>query len=428
MTQARCILAARFVSALFASMIALTAIPALAQSRPRAVVLRFEGWRAEQARRAAMQGLEQGYELVPEQALVDTASRLGVDVSTPEGMATVVEDLRVELVVGGFVEGTGRRATTTVWIMDIRGNELTRRTTSAPSGRGGTQDIAVAASEAAAEGIAVLHRPPPEPIEVPRDEPETAHEVAPDHHMMREDVDVSGRWNQPIVRALAGLRIRNRTAAISPNAEQHRFDADFFPDIQLAVELRPLALSPGAERGLYFAVSGGFSAGLSYVRRDGQTRDMMTYDFEVDAGYGLVLAEMVELVFSAGFGIDGFDLSDWLPTPGAPDFASTLYTYIRPAVQGRIRLVPNHLLVAELGFGGRIVVDSGPIQYLGPDGTSNGGIDLFLGLAGQLDIGFSWAARFAYQSYFLGFSGMPAVAESGTDESIQIWLMVGWSF
>lgn len=413
------------LAAIFAVALSALAAPAAAQGeRPRAVVLRFEGWRAEQARRAALSGLEEGYELISEDTLVETAQRLGVDVSSPEGMATVVENLRVELVIGGFVEGTGRRATTTVWVMDVRGNELTRRTTSAPSGRRGTQDVAAAASEAAAEGIAVLHRPPPEPEPLPVEaEPEP--ELAPDHGMLREH-DVSGRWNQPMVRALGGLRIRNRTASTSPNPEQNRFDADFFPDIQLMVEVRPLSMAPGLERGLYIGVSGGFSAGLNYIRRDGAERGMQVYNFGLDVGYGLIIEEMIEVVGTLGFGIDGFELSDAIPTGPAPDFLGTVYTFLRPAVQGRFRILPAHMLVAEVGFGGRIVFDSGPIQYFGPTGTSNGGFDLYAGLAGTVDPGFSWAARFAYTSYFLGFSGVTAY-ESGTDEAIQIWLMVGWS-
>nr|MDQ3032977.1 hypothetical protein [Myxococcota bacterium] len=276
--------------------------------------------------------------------------------------------------------------------------------------------------EAAAEGIAAT-QPPPEPEPGPELPPEhSVAETAPEHHMI-EEVDVSGRWNQPMLRALVGLRLRTRSAAIAPNAATNRFDADMFPDIQIMAELRPLSRAPGAERGLYLALSGGFSAGMSYFRIDGAQRDMMTYNFEIDAGYGLVLAEMFELVLSAGFGIDGFDLSDGNPE----DFPSAAYTFIRPAVQGRLRIVPDHLLVAEAGFGGRIVLDSGGIQRFGVDGTSNGGIDFYVGLAGIIEPGISWAARFAYQSYFLGFAGNSG-ATSGSDESIQIWLMVGWSF
>lgn len=416
-------------AAFFGLVLAGAALPGAAhaqvqiQPRTRSVVLRFEGWRADQARRAAIRGLAEAHDLVEEDQLIETASQIGVDVSSPEGMAAVVEHLGVTLVIGGFVEGTGRRSTTTIWVMDVRGNELTRRTTTGPSSRSATQDIGAAATDAAAEALATIHRP--EPVVDPGPELPPEHDVvetAPEHHMI-EETDVSGRWNQPLVRALVGLRLRNRSASVAPNAATNRFDADMFPDIQIMAEVRPLSRAPGAERGLYFGISGGFSAGLSYFRLDGAQRDMMTYNFELDAGYGLVLAEMAEIVLSAGFGIDGFDLSDG----GLGDFPSVTYTFIRPAIQGRIRIVPDHLLVAEVGFGGRIVVDSGPIQILGPDGTSNGGIDFFLGLAGTIDPGFSWAVRFAYQSYFLGFSGNPG-ATSGTDEAIQIWLMVGWSF
>jgi hypothetical protein len=392
-------------------------------SRPRTVVLRFEGWRADQARQATIDGLRSGYELLDEQTLIHTAARIAVDVSTPEGMAAVVEHLGVMLVVGGFIEGRGRGSTTTVWVMDARGNELSRRTTRGPVGRQTAGDISAAAAEAAAEAIALLTRPPPP--EPPPPEPEPA---PPVHRMLREDEpapDVSGRWTQPWVRALVGLRIRNRTAAVSPDARMNRFDADFFPDIQLQVEVRPLARAEGAERGLYFALSGGFSVGLGYFRRPPNDREavpMQVYNFELDAGYGLVLAEVAEIVLSAGFAIDGFDLAD----PGPTDFVSARYSVLRPAIQGRFRLVPDQLLLAEVGFGGRIVLDTGALAAAyGPAGTGGGGIDFSLGLAGIVNPGFTWAIRFSYTAYFLSYSGL--VHESGTDEALQFWLMVGWA-
>ena len=235
----------------------------------------------------------------------------------------------------------------------------------------------------------------------------------------------SGRWNQPLVRALVGLRIRNRSIAVSPDTSNDRFDADFFPDLQLLVEARPFAMDPGALRGLYFALSGGVSVGMSYVQVDGDAPGMTSFNFEVDAGYGLVLAEMVELVLSVGVGLDGFDLADTT----LADFPSALYSVVRPAVQGRIRIL-DQLLVAELGLGGRIVWDAGQLQAqdrFGPEGTSAGGVDFHVGLAGTVDPGFTWAARFAYTGYFLGFNG--GIEESrATDEAIQIWLMIGWAF
>jgi hypothetical protein len=403
--------------------------PASAQieERPRTVVLRFEGWRAEAARRAAVTALRHQYEIVDEAMLIDTAAEIEVDVSTPEGMAAVVERIGVALVIGGFVEHTGRRATTTVWVMDVRGNELSRRSARGPTGRVGLRSIGEAAAAVATEALAVLRRPEPEPERAPTTEPppvldDPAEE--PVRHV--EEVDVSGRWNQPFVRALVGLRIRNRTAAVQPNASTQRFDAEFFPDIQLMIEARPFARDPGGLRGLYAALSGGFSAGLGYYRlppNDEVAVPMQTASFGVDVGYGLVLGEMVELVLSAGFGLDGFLLSDGTPA----DFPSVLYAFIRPAVQGRISIVERSLLVLELGFAGRIGIDAGEIQRFGPSGSSAHGIDFHAGLAGQLDFGLSWAARFAYSTYFLGFSGSPT-AESGTDEAVQLVFLVGWSF
>jgi hypothetical protein len=387
------------------------------------VVLRFEGWRADQAREAVIRGLRDGYELLDERLLIDAASRIGVDISTPEGMGAVVEHLGVMLVVGGSVEGRGRGSRTIVQVMDAHGNELTRRTTSGPVSRQAGAEIGAAASEAAAAAVAVLRRPLPEP------EPPPTPPAAPVHRMLIErhpaEEDVGRRWNQPLLRALVGLRVRNRTASVTPDARVDRFDASFFPDLQLQLEVRPFSRAVGAERGLYLAASGGFSVGLGYYRRPPNDREpvgMQVYNLEVDAGYGLVLAESVELVLSAGFGVDGFDLSE----PREGDFVSAIYPQLRPAIQGRFRLVPDHLLLFEAGFGGRILFDTGPLgARYGPTGTTGGGIDVVLGLAGTVMPGFSWAARFSYTGYFLSFSG--AMHQSGTDEAIQFWLLVGWA-
>ncbi len=409
--------------------------PSTAMAQPRrrvrSVVLRFEGARAEQARRAVVDALAGSQDLVSEQQLIETASQIGVDVSTPEGMASVVEHLQVSLVLGGFIEGAGRRTATTVWVMDVRGNELARRVVpGAPGGRGVAAAIGTAAVEAATEAIEIVSRPAPMP-EPPTEAPpmllgpDLEHERPGDRD--RSDEDVSGRWNQPFVRAFAGLRLAARSLAVEPNAEANRFDADLFPDLQLAVELRPFARDPGALRGLYAAVSGGFSVGLGYYRlppNDVDPSAMQTGNFGVDLGYALMIEEAFELVLSAGFGMDVLSLAD----ATLLDFPSAAYAFLRPAAQGRVRLLSDSTLVLELGLGARIGLDVGDLRRFGPLGSSASGLDLGLGLAGQLEVGFSWAARFAYTTYFLSFDGDPLTATSGTDSSLQLWLLVGWSF
>jgi hypothetical protein len=411
---------------LVAVALAAASVPSVAAAqitpRHRTVVLRFEGWRAEQARRGAIAALRAAYDLVDEQTLIDTAGRIGVDVGTPEGMAAVVENLGVEIVLGGFVEGRGRTATTTVWVMDVRGNELARQVTSAPVDRRAEGDIGNAARAIA--DSAILQLAPPAVVEPP---PEEVHEAPPDHE--EAPVDVSGRWNQPYVRALAGVRIRNRTVVVRPMENVTRFDAGFYPDIQLAVEVRPFARSPDALRGLYASLAGGFSAGLSYFRVDDQQRDLQNGNLEFALGYGIIIEEIVELVLAAGVGFEAYVLADRTRLPsGIEDFPSTLYSYVRPAVQARFRLVPASLLLLELGFGGRIGWDLGELSGYGATSSFGGGIDFYLGLAGALDFGLSWAARFAYGAWFLSFGGDPLFAESGMDEAIQILLLVGWSF
>ena len=416
----------------FASALSLAG-SASAQERTRAIVLSFEGWRSEQARRAAVSGLETQYELITEDQAVQAATEIGVDVSTPEGMSSVVDHLHITLVIGGFVEGTGRRATTTVWIMDSHGNELTRRTTDGPQGRGAARAIGAAALEAAAEGMAVLARQAetarPQEVE-PEPEPERdIYDERPPDSLIREDEDTGPRWIQPLFRGFIGLDLRNRVASVSPGAALDRFDADFFPMLQVLLETRPFAQSRGFERGLYASLSAGFSVGLSYFTRNGQQRAMNAYDFDFAVGYGIVIAELFELIPSVGIGLDGIGLEANDPLNPA-DFPSVQLTYFRPAVAGRIRAYEDWLAI-ELGIGGRIAFDLGDIGSstrpgtYGLGGASGGGVDLFLGASGIVDPGFSWMVRFGYAGHFLGFTGGPK--ESGVDEGFHIDLFVGWA-
>ncbi|MCZ7681077.1 MAG: hypothetical protein M5U28_20735 [Sandaracinaceae bacterium] len=133
---------------------------------PRAIVLRFEGWRASQARDAVVEALAPEVQLVTEDRAVAAAEEIGVDVSSPEGMARVVSHLGITLIVAGSVEGRGRGAETIVIVLDPTGNELARRSGPAPQRAADHAGIGAAAVEALREAQSVLARqnePEPEP-------------------------------------------------------------------------------------------------------------------------------------------------------------------------------------------------------------------------------------------------------------------------
>lgn len=404
--------------------------PALVRAQPtevpRAVVLRFEGWRATRARRAVVRELASHVELVDESRAVGTAEELGVDVSTPDGMAQVVEHLGISLVVAGEVAGRGRRAQTTIYVTDAQGEALSQATGPAPLRRRQRREIAQAAVQAIQEAQAVLQEraaaaeaaaaaaaePEPRPA-VPIEEPEPEPEAP--------------GWRQPIILGLVGLRFRTAGTYVGDADEplrQHFFEADMYPEIDLFVLARPWARENDDLRGILFGLQGSFSVGLSYTAFGGEERGMQSLRFRLDAGYGYVVEDLVEIIGMLGFGLEGVQLED-------PDgFPSTLFSYLRPAVMGRLRAVPDFVIV-EAGIGGRIGLDAG--ELTGAYGAlSYGGVDLFLGLSGTVEPGFSWAARFGYSFMALGIDssmgGNYDNGDGGTDETIDLRLLVGWAY
>ncbi len=453
-----------FFVALCVSLLAGASVPrgASAQTtRTRAIVLSFEGWHADQARTAAVDGLAAAYDLITEQTAIDTASSMGVDPGTPEGMGAVVARLHIELVVGGTVAGTGRSAQTTVWVTDTQGNTLATRTASGPgTGRRGGIAIGNAALEACSEGVMQLHpigpqpqpqaQPQPQPEAEPEPEPEPLpdydieHEVAGASRGQRHDGErptprrggsdggsgpsISGRWNQPVFRALIGVDVRNRVASASPNPEINRFDADFGPAIQLLLETRPFAQSDDATRGLYAYVWTEFSAGLSYFPNAAtdETAAMTLYGLDIGAGYAGTIGEVFELIGTVGFGMDGVGLSEL--DPPTAHYPSVQIMYLRPAIQARVRLAED-LLILEGSFGGRIMLSAGDLNTFGSPG--GGGIDWSIGLAGIIDPGFTWQLRFGYSGNYISYGdpgdGAPFL-DSGVEEAWRILIGIGWAF
>ncbi|HEY8428174.1 MAG TPA: hypothetical protein VIL20_07360 [Sandaracinaceae bacterium] len=395
-------------------------VPAARAQAPRTIVLRFEGWRADAARDAVLRAIAPEVQLVSEERAIAAAEELGIDVTTPEGMARVVEHLGVTLVVAGSVEGRSRRAQTVVMVLDTSGNELARRGAPAPRSDGDRAAIGEAAIEALREARELLEQrnapePPPEPEPAPAP-PAPPPEPAP---------QPAAEWRQRQVLVLAGVRLRTvGTYVHIADVPGQYFAADAYPEIDLELFLRPWVDKRDAVRGIFLGLQGGFSVGIRYVTTEGDQSEMTSLRFRVDAGYGHVLGDAFELQGMIGFGIEGVQLS-------SPDgFPSTLFSYLRPALAGRLRLVPDFLIL-EAGVGARIGLDGGPLAAAFGPGMFFGGADLFFGVAGAIDAGFSWAARVGYTHHALSFSGDAGTlgnGRSGVDEVIEGRFLIGWSF
>lgn len=406
------------IAPLVALAICMAAVGSANAQTPRTIVLRFEGPRASAARDAVIDALAPEVQLVTEAQAISTAAQIDVDVSSPEGMATVVEHLRIELVVVGSVTGRGRDAQTTLIVIDPSGDELAQRTAPAPRRVSDREAIALAAVEAIREAQATL---------AARRQPEPAPEPTPEPRMFRApepETEVAAGWRQPQLVVYGGVRVRNAgTYVTDTSARVHQFTADAYPEIDLELLYRPWFDARDALRGLYFGIQGSFSVGISYLTATQQERGMTSLRFRLDIGYGHVFGDIFELAGVVGFGMDGVQLD-------MPDvFPSTLFSYLRPGIVGRLRAIPDFLIL-EAGVGGRIGVDGGPVAAAYGPSLFFGGVDVFFGVAGMVAPGFSWAARIGYAHHALSLSeggGTSAVGVSGTDEALEGRFLIGWT-
>ena len=407
-----------FLLALALGIVAWAAPIAASAQPPRTIVLSFEGGRrAGAARDAVVVALAPEVQLVTEQQAVSTADRIGVDVSTPEGMAAVVSNLGITMVVLGAIEGRGRSAQMVITVVDPANSELARR--SAPVSE--REAITAAAIEAVREAQAVLERqrdPDPEP------EPEP-----PPPSMIREPepapATTAAGWRPPAFVGYVGLRIRNvGTYVTDTTGFLHYFESDAYPEIDLELVGRPWGSGTNeALRGVFFGAQGSFSLGMAYFDSVGDQAGMTSFRFRLDVGCAGVVGDVFELGGMLGLGIEGVQLD-------VPDeFPSTLFTYLRPGIVARLRAVPDFVIV-EAGIGGRIGLDGGPLAPAYGPSLVFGGVDVFLGIAGSVEPGFSWAARFGYLHHPLGFSGAGgsfATGVSGIDEAVEGRILIGWS-
>jgi hypothetical protein len=439
-----------------------------ATANPRVIVLSFEGWHADEAREAVAEALATDYTVVPEADAITAADEIRVDVGTPEGMAAVVQHLRIDLVVGGSITGTGRRSQLTLFVLDANGNELANAEVPGPSRAAAMGPIGQAAIESCAIAYQALPRAPePEPEPQPEDPEgrsldELEHERPgarpgwgdPD----RADAPSANRWHQPLFTAALFGDIGSRTAGLNPGPTETIYGFGSIGRLGLTVDTRPFAQNDDALRGLYAHLDLGFSLGTLYLPAN-EAEDALpaqSVAFEIDVGYALTIAEAVELIGSIGFGYDAFSQAE----PARifnNDFPSTAYPYLPITLGGRVRLLPSSIsgvdLHLEAAAGPRILFGGGELAAIdgpffppvggincasptrdldcGNFGSVGGvGVNFYAGLGLIIDPGITLGLRFQYVGYFLGFSeGVGARAkESGTDENMRLQLLAGYSF
>ena len=441
-----------------------------AAAPPRVIVLSFEGWHADEARGAVADALTANYTVVPEADAITAADEIGVDVGTPEGMASVVRHLRIDLVVGGSVTGTGRRSELMLFVLDANGNDLASTTVPGPSRRSALAPIGQAAIDTCATAYQAIPRGPVAEPEPEPEDPEGRSLADLEHERPgerpgagdeRESVNPE-RWNQPVFSASLVGDVGSRSATlVGPTSSDTFTDYGFgsVGRLGLSIDARPFAQSNDATRGLYAHLDLGFSLGATYLPQDidEPARPAQQFGIEIDVGYALTIAEAVELIGSIGFGYDSF--SQEVPeSVRNEDLPSTAYPYLPITVGGRVRLLPASItgfdLHLEVAVGPRILFGGGELAAVegpyfppadggfacssssrvldcGNFGNVGGvGVNFYAGLSLIIDPGVTLGVRYQYVGYFLGFSegAGDRAKESGTDEYMRLQFLAGWSF
>ncbi len=305
--------------------------------------------------------------------------------------------------------------------MDAEGTELASRTAPAPL-RSNLDAISEAAIGAIADARAELERraqPEPEP------EPEPVYTPPPPPQPEPEPEPTTTTWRQPQAVVLAGVRIRNVGNYVTDqDGNTHFFAADAFPAIALQLALRPWYDEDDELRNVFFQTQGSFSVGISWLDAGGNARGMTSFQWRFDVGYAYIIDDIFEIAGTVGIGVEGVSIQQ------PDDFPSTLYTYARPGVAGRLRLVPDspnpgggrrrpHRPRRRAGQG-RVRAGDG-LRWLRPlpRPGRHGGPGLHLAGARRLP---------PRRDGLLGGGGPYGVGQSGTHEALEGRFMVGWAF
>lgn len=423
----------RSLAAALCAWVALAA-PALAQDRPRCAVMPLEGSGTVVVRRSLMRALgEHGAVSVVEEDDIDAVVGRG------GGPAEVAARTRAALVITGAVEGRGSRRTLSLEALDPSGRELARaeiRVRTGGAGRralnDGVADLLAAALPGAAASAARRD-------EATGDEEDDGEGDEDDER----DARARGRGSRPAaagpsefgvdpriftLRVGVVLRTRDAEVVLESGAPRSWRSDPMYVELWAGLELRPLARSGDAWRGLFLRGDAAVAAGLG--SRDESDRSVATQFFRVsaDLGYLAPLGDIVELGGSVGFGYDAYQLGANMLFP------SVELPYVRPGVRARVRALGESLVVGvDVGYRG-IVSRSALGETFGPAGGDSHGFDAGGGVSGAIDLGgdlggIAYGVEASWVGVWHTFAGTGALGagERGTEHGVRLLFSAGWA-
>jgi len=236
----------------------------------------------------------------------------------------------------------------------------------------------------------------------------------------------------PHVMLLAGAGGRTRKIEVNiDDGSTRTYESGVFLDIVFRLEVRPLAkhLTAGL-RGIAIEADGDFGVGLT-TQPPGSTTKLDTKTWRVLGQIGYFHRfEKGELGGLIGIGFDRLELE----TNGTLPSVDYLFLRLGPAYR---HFFIDRALYLRVDGGFRYPFSYGDLEAtFGP--AKGFGFDAALILGGNLDVGFSYAARLSFEYFKPQFAGFPpgmlppvpgaANGRDATDFAINFHAMVGWAF
>lgn len=427
----------------------LAAAPLRAQE-PRVVVLDFAGKGGDKARIQVIRALRDHATFETKSAAQKVLATEGLKASSSAGRVAVASELGLDYVVWGSVRGKGSSARAKIRIAGPKGKEIASREAGPPGTSKGNARIQKAALALLVKAVAAVppaatraakkepREPPPAAAAVPAAVPAAAPAAAQVEEPVAIKVNPRTRTTNlaPRVALLAGAGGRTRNIEVNVDdgaggSATRTYESGVYLDIVFRLEVRPLAkhATPGL-RGIALEADGDFGVGLE-TQLPGSTTKLDTKTWRVlgQLGYFHQFGKG-ELGGLIGIGFDRLELQ----TNGTMPSVDYLFLRLGPAYR---YFFFERALYLRVDGGFRYPFSYGQLEEtFGP--AKGFGFDAALTLGGQLDVGFAYAARLAFDYFKPQFAGFPpgmlppvpgaANGRDATDFAISFHAMIGWAF
>jgi hypothetical protein len=414
-------------------------LPTAAAQKPSGVVLRFRGHGGGVVRGLVVEAVQGTLDLTPRAKVMSEARRRGANPATKAGRRELARAMDLRVFVVGRVRGRGRRARIRIRVYGPDGSKVASAKADPPLGRQSRRALQRVARSTVEKGLSRIEAQPEgdksgasstDAPGAPEDEkPSSAPDAAAASEPVAEDRPGAASETPsdaaPWVSVRAGIALGARQAEVQlENGSTRIYEWSTYPELVLAMTVRPFATHGVALRGLRLQALGALEVGLdSSAQSSASDVETTVYRARVDALYTYPVAEWLELGGRVGFGYEAFVLGD------NPVLPTSRYPSVRAGLIGTIPILDPELeLRLDAGF--RHAFGAGGLDdAFGADAAALG-FDAGWALRGRLPVGFEYGVRVAYRRMQLDFAGdaQDAEGKDGHDQSVSAMVLLGWGF